>query len=85
MSNPLLYEQNLFVVLEPNLPEQFLEPIELLVKLKEILATRQDGLPRDLQKFTDIEAQAQYLMETSCELSLDPGQYLQWYAVRLEK
>jgi hypothetical protein len=85
MSNPLLYEQNLFVVLEPNLPEQFLEPQELLEKLQDILANCQDRLPRDLQKFTDIAAQAQYLMETSCELSLDPGQYLQWYVVRLEK
>jgi hypothetical protein len=85
MSNPLLYEQNLFVVLEPNLPEQFLEPQELREKLQAILANCQDRLPRDLQKFTDIEAQAQYLLETSCEFSLEPGRYLQWYAVRLEK
>lgn len=80
-----MYQQDAFVVLEPNQPEQFLTESELLEKLKQILVQRQDDLPRDLQKFTSLEAQAQYLLETSCELDVGPGQYLQWYAVRLEK
>jgi hypothetical protein len=80
-----MYQEDAYVVLEPNQPEQFLTPAELLEKLKAILVTRQDDLPRDLQKFTSVEAQAQYLMETSCEFDVDPGQYLQWYVVRLEK
>jgi hypothetical protein len=80
-----MYNQDAFVVLEPNQTEQFLMPEELLEKLKQILAQRQDDLPRDLQKYTSVEAQAQYLLETSCELDVGPGQYLQWYAVRLEK
>jgi Protein CHLORORESPIRATORY REDUCTION 7 len=80
-----MYKQDAFVVLEPNQVEQFLTASELLEKLKQILAKRQDNLPRDLQKFTAVEQQAQYLMETSCELDMEPGQYLQWYAVRLEK
>jgi hypothetical protein len=57
----------------------------LLEKLKPLLAERQDDLPPDLEKFTDLEAQARHLMETSCELDVGPGQYLQWYVVRLEK
>lgn len=85
MPDPLMYNQDAFVVLEPNQTEQFLTPEELLEKLKQILAQRQDDLPRDLQKYTSVEAQAQYLLETSCELDVGPGQYLQWYAVRLEK
>ncbi len=85
MSNPLMYQLDNFVVLETNQPEQFLTATELLEKLKTILATRQDDLPRDLQKFTDLEMQAQYLIDSSCELDIEPGQYLQWYAVRLEK
>ncbi|MFB2981107.1 chlororespiratory reduction protein 7 [Microseira sp. BLCC-F43] len=85
MPDPLMYNQDAFVVLEPNQTEQFLMPEELLEKLKQILAQRQDDLPRDLQKYTSVEAQAQYLLETSCELDVGPGQYLQWYAVRLEK
>ena len=85
MPDSIMYQEDAYVVLEPNQPEQFLTPVELLEKLKAILVTRQDDLPRDLQKFTSIEAQAQYLMETSCEFDVDPGQYLQWYVVRLEK
>lgn len=85
MPDPMMFKQDAFVVLETNQPEQFLTPAALLEKLKSILATRQDDLPRDLQKFTDLEAQAQYLLDTSCELDVGPGEYLQWYAVRLEK
>ena len=85
MPDSIMYQEDAFVVLETNQPEQFLTPAELLEKLKAILATRQDDLPRDLQKFTSVEEQAQYLMETSCELDVGPGEYLQWYVVRLEK
>lgn len=85
MSNPLLYQEDHFVVLETNQPEQFLTAGELLEKLKTILAERQHELPRDLQKFTSLNAQAEYLLDTSCELDVGPGEFLQWYAVRLEK
>jgi len=85
MPDSIMFQEDAFVVLEPNQPEQFLTPEELLEKLKAILATRQDDLPRDLQKFVSVEEQAQYLMETSCDLDVGPGQYLQWYVVRLEK
>lgn len=85
MPDSIMFQEDAFVVLETNQPEQILTPEELLAKLKAILATRQDDLPRDLQKFADIGAQAKYLMETSCELDMEPGEYLQWYVVRLEK
>jgi Protein CHLORORESPIRATORY REDUCTION 7 len=85
MPDPLMYQLDTFVVLETNQPEQFLTVDELLEKLRRILAQLQDDLPRDLQKFASIEAQAQYLLDTSCELDVGPGQFLQWYAVRLEK
>lgn len=85
MPDSIMYQQDHFVVLEANQPEQILTASELLVKLKVTLAHRQNDLPRDVQKFSTIEAQAKYLLETSCELDLEPGQFLQWYAVRLEK
>jgi len=85
MPDPLMYRQDAFVVLETNQPEQFLTAAELLEKLKGILFPRQQDLPQELQKFPSLEAQAQYLLDTSCELDVGPGQYLQWYAVRLEK
>ncbi len=85
MRDALMYGGDHFVVLEPNQPEQFFTAPELLAKLVEILAARQDDLPRDLQKFATPEQQAHYLMESSCELDVGPGQFLQWYVVRLEK
>lgn len=80
-----MYHEDTFVVLEPNQPEQFLTVPELLEKLKVILSQRQQDLPRQLQKFNSVEAQAKHLLDTTCEFDLGPGQYLQWYAVRLEK
>ncbi|MEH2281229.1 MAG: chlororespiratory reduction protein 7 [Nostoc sp.] len=86
MPDSLMYQQDNFVVLETDEPEQFMTPSELLEKLKTTLQKLiiQD-LPPDLQKFDSVEAQAQYLLDTTCELDIGPGQYLQWYAVRLEK
>ena len=85
MPDSIMFQEDAFVVLEPDQPEQVLTPAELLEKLKTVLTTRQDDLPRDLQKFASVEEQAQYLMETSCELDVGPERYLQWYVVRLEK
>ncbi|MBE9198118.1 MULTISPECIES: chlororespiratory reduction protein 7 [unclassified Nodularia (in: cyanobacteria)] len=86
MPDSLMYQQDNFVVLETDQPEQFLTADELLNKLKLVLEkiSNQD-LPTDLQKFDSVNAQAQYLIDTSCELDVGPGKYLQWYAVRLEK
>jgi len=85
MPDSLMYSEDHFVVLETNQPEQFLTAAELLEKLQNILAQRQEDLPRDLQKFTSLESQAKYLLDTYCEFDQGPGEYLQWYAVRLEK
>jgi Protein CHLORORESPIRATORY REDUCTION 7 len=86
MPDPLMYQaEAAYVLLEPNQPEQFLTPAELLEKLKAVLADRQDDLPQDLHKFPNLNDQARHLMETACELDMEPGQFLQWYVVRLEK
>ncbi|MEO0828650.1 MAG: chlororespiratory reduction protein 7 [Cyanobacteria bacterium J06642_9] len=85
MPDALMYQEDMFVLLALGQAEEFLTPDELKDRLKNILATRQDDLPRDLQKFDTIDEQAQHLAETACELELAPGQTLQWYAVRLEK
>lgn len=85
MPDSIMFQEDAYVLLETNQPEQILSPTELLEKLKAVLSQRQDDLPRDVQKFTSIDEQAQYLMETSCELDVGPEGYLQWYVVRLEK
>jgi hypothetical protein len=85
MPDPRLYESDTYVVLETDQPEQFVTTAELLDKLQTILQQSQNDLPQDLQRFSSVPEQAQYLLETSCELDMGPGQFLQWYVVRLEK
>ena len=81
-----MYAEDHFVVLETNQPEQILTVAELLEKLAHILAEiPTSDLPLDIQKIASIPEQAQYLVDTSCELDVGLGKYLQWYAVRLEK
>jgi hypothetical protein len=86
MPNSLMYQQDDFVVLETNQPEQFLTAAELLIKLEKILSQLPDqDLPPDLQKFQSVTEKSQYLLDTSCNLDVGSGEYLHWYAVRLEK
>ena len=85
MPDSIMYQEDGFVVLESDQPEQFLAAEELLAKLKQILQSQPDDLPRELQKFTTVTEQAQYLMENFCDLDIGSGKYLQWYVVRLEK
>ncbi|WP_107670041.1 chlororespiratory reduction protein 7 [Cyanothece sp. BG0011] len=85
MPDSIMYQEDGFVVLETDQPEQILTPQELLEKLKAILSTRQDDLPKELEKLTTIDEQAQYLMENFCDLDMGSDDYLQWYVIRLEK
>ena len=85
MPDSIMYQEDGFVVLEPDQPEQILTSQELLEKLKTILLTRQNDLPRELQKFSSVDTQAQYLMENFCDLDMGSDSYLQWYVIRLEK
>ncbi|MBE9100067.1 chlororespiratory reduction protein 7 [Vacuolonema iberomarrocanum] len=85
MPDPIMYQEDAYVVLETDQPEVFLSAEELQQKLADILAQRQDNLPYELRRIEGVQNQSKHLMETACELDMDPGQYLQWYAVRLEK
>lgn len=86
MPDSIMYQdEDHFVVLESDRPEEFLTASELQKKLEVILAPRQGELPKELQRFSSVEEQAQYLCDNNCELELSPGKSLQWYAVRLEK
>lgn len=85
MPDAIMYDEDMFVVLETNQPEVFLTPEELHQKLKTELATLQDQLPASLQKLESMDEQAQKLIDTDCELDLGPDKFLKWYAVRLDK
>jgi Protein CHLORORESPIRATORY REDUCTION 7 len=81
-----MYKEDNYVVLETGQSEQFLTAPELLEKLQGVLQELEIAdLPRDLQKLSSIQEQAKSLLDTSCELDVGRGKYLQWYAVRLEK
>lgn len=85
MANSIMYQEDAYVVLDSEQPEQeILAPEELHAKLKGLLP-QLEQLPYDVVAIDSLDAQAQHLIETHCELDLGPGRYLQWYVVRLEK
>jgi len=86
MPDSIMYQENdNYVVLETGAVEQFLNPEELLDKLESLIMTYPENVPRELNKFHSVGEKARYLLENYCDFDLEPGQYLQWYAVRLEK
>ena len=72
-----------YVVLEPGKPEQLLDVPNTLAWLSRWLQTM-DQLPADLADLSSMEAAAQRLLDTACDLELSPGVSIQWFAVRLE-
>lgn len=85
MADATMYSEDMFVLLIPGNEEVFLEPDELLEKLKEMLAAYSGPLPRDLERLESLEAKATHLRDTACEFEVTAGVAWQWYAVRLEK
>ena len=83
MSDPLIRACNDYVVLEPGKPEQLLDVANTLAWLSRWLQTM-DQLPADLADQASVEAAAQRLLDTACDLELSPGVSIQWFAVRLE-
>ena len=85
MTDSTMYSEEMFVLLIPGNEEVFLEPDELLQKLKAMLTEYDGVLPRDLQTLDSLDDQATHLRDTACEFEVKPGVAWQWYAVRLEK
>ena len=83
MSDPLIRAYDDYVVLEPGKPEQLLDVPNTLAWLSRWLQTM-DQLPADLADLSSVEAAAQRLLDTACDLELSPGVSIQWFAVRLE-
>lgn len=85
MPDPIMYQEDGYVVLESDRPEQFLNSTELKNKLASLLQQSDVVVPRELEQFGSPELQAQHLMDNYFELDVGADRYLQWYVVRLEK
>ena len=83
MSDPLLRELDHYVVLEPGSAERILTAAETRAWLASHLADLNEP-PADLLGIPGCDLQAERLLETACELELEPGRAIQWFAVRLE-
>lgn len=85
MPDPIMYQEDGYVVLESDLPEEFMTSTELTAKLADLLQQSETIIPRELEKFDSAELQARHLIENYYELDIGADRYLQWYVVRLEK
>ncbi len=91
MAVPLMYAEDHYVLLRPHCGEEFLTAAEMLSFLTTIVLERGDELPADLlpKPIADHTANArdiaQSLLDRTCELNFAAGDWLQWYAVRLER
>jgi hypothetical protein len=83
MSDPLLRELDHYVVLEPACGERILTAAETRSWLEHHLAGLAE-VPADLSGLPSRAEQAERLLETACQLELEPGRSVQWFAVRLE-
>ncbi len=84
MADSIMYQEDGYVVLETNKPEELMTRTDLLKKMSELLKIQTD-LPRDVAKYDSPEKRAEYLLDNYCEWSVDENSYLQWYVVRWEK
>lgn len=83
MPDPIMYQEDGYVMLRPDQPEQLMEPDEMRDFFKTLFAAEPDLLPSELSTLPEA-AQLDKLLEDYCELDIEGG-FLQWYAVRFEK
>lgn len=83
MPDPIMYQEDGYVVLRHDQPEQLMEPEEIRAFFQDLFAQQPDLLPPELASLEPAEQLAK-LLEDYCELDIPDG-FLQWYAVRFEK
>ena len=85
MPDSIMYQEDGYIVLESDCPEQFMNATDLKDKLVNLLLLDEVLIPRELEQFDTPELQAQHLLDNYFELDIGAERYLQWYVVRLEK
>ncbi|WP_036916408.1 MULTISPECIES: chlororespiratory reduction protein 7 [unclassified Prochlorococcus] len=82
MSNPLIRDNENYVVMEPNKDEQYLTSEETLKWLENWL-NKLEAIPKDLLNEASKQEAAKRLLDTACDLEIKPGFTVQWFAIRL--
>lgn len=85
MADPIMYQEDGYVVLEADREEQFMTAEELQQKLEQLLTSSEVEIPRELTKFDSVSDRASYLRDNYFELDIGENKFLQWYVVRLER
>ena len=80
-----LFDENHYVLLMPDCPEEFVSAEELADFLAKILEAYPEAADADVMQFPTVSERVQRLVQTTCELEIGPGESVQWYAVRLNK
>ncbi len=83
MSDPLLREMDHYVVLEPGGEDAILSASDTRAWLARHLSALSCP-PGDLAHLDTLDDRVERLLDTACELELEPGMAIQWFAVRLE-
>ncbi|OKH17793.1 chlororespiratory reduction protein 7 [[Limnothrix rosea] IAM M-220] len=83
MPDPIMYQEDGYVVLRHDQPEQIMESDEIRQFFRDLFTKQPDLLPSELATLST-DAQITKLLEDYCELEIPDG-FLQWYAVRFEK
>jgi hypothetical protein len=83
MSDPLIRELDHYVVLDPAGSQEILTAADTVLWLERQLE-RLTTIPDDLAALPDGRERAERLLDTACELELEPGVVIQWFAVRLD-
>ncbi len=86
MPHSLMYYEETFVLISPDMQERFVTAEELRVFLGNLLQNLAvEDLPRDLQNLPTLEQKLDRLLNTACDLDCGSAGVWQWYAVRLKK
>ncbi len=84
MTDLLMHQNEHYVVLTPGAPEQFCTEAELRQQLQELVAQSRDFSP-ELAALATTAERVQYLLDTGCRWEWGADEFIEWYAVRLEK
>ena len=83
MSDPLIRENDFYVILEPGKEENILNSPDTLSWLESWL-NKIEFLPKDLEAIPSKKEAAEYLLDTACALEVSKGTTIQWFAIRLD-